>query len=593
MKGVIVMAAFILLIVGIMFALPTPFEHQGLTLDQTHENTPESVALQLAEHNELTDDSNTADNHFVITGATWFDGQVWHQQKPLTVINGRVDLSTDLSEVAIELPRFDYSGKYILPGFIDAHTHTWGNALKQAVQFGVTTELDMFTQPEFITTATFNQSDTHDRQQADFFSSGILATSEGGHGTEYGINIPTLSSPDQALDFVKQRLAEGSNYIKIVYIHANRQTPFTSISRDTLIALVNAAHQMNVMALVHVSDYESAYHAVSAGADGLVHVFYDKQVTPKLLSLMQENRTFVIPTLSVIASMASDTGVGFLNPDSPLKNHVTPAIENQLNQSFESHSFGKSVLAIAFKNVKMMHQAGIDILVGTDAPNPGTAHGISIFKEMQLLQKAGMPPNDILRAATSVPGKYFPIQKRGQLIDGARADLIVLSKQPLETINNTQYIDAVYKNGFKITSNITNSSTQRLANEFATFKADLTSQSNAHRFFATSDNMFQGNSNAILQWQNEGCDSVGSAIIKGKIGDAFPYPWAGAMVTFSQNMEQSVDLSSKFQRMMFNVKGTPGQYRLLVFTQGLQRPQEVSFSITGTKPSCEQVSIEF
>jgi hypothetical protein len=43
----------------------------------------------------------------------------------------------------------DGSGQTLLPGFIDSHTHAWGDALERALAFGVTTELDMFTTPEF------------------------------------------------------------------------------------------------------------------------------------------------------------------------------------------------------------------------------------------------------------------------------------------------------------------------------------------------------------------------------------------------------------------------------------------------------------
>src|ERR671913_74664 len=53
--------------------------------------------------------------------------------------------------------------------------------------------------------------------RADMFSAGILVTAPGGHGTEYGMTIPTITSPDSAQAFVDARLAEGSDWIKIVY----------------------------------------------------------------------------------------------------------------------------------------------------------------------------------------------------------------------------------------------------------------------------------------------------------------------------------------------------------------------------------------
>lgn len=594
MKGLITMAAFILIIVGFLLALPTPPD-----MPSTDAWNKQVISKQNRLSNNKSDDRKLSykaekiNHQLIIKGASWFDGDTWHNDSPLIVIDGRVNFSSDLSEVLIDLPVIDFSGKYIIPGLIDAHTHTWGSALQQAVRFGVTTELDMFTQPTFVTQAKQQQSDVADRQQADIFSSGILATSEGGHGTEYGINIPTVDSPEQALEFVKQRLAEGSDYIKIVYIQANKKTPFTSISRDTLNALVKAAHQMNVMAVVHTSDYESAYHAVSAGADGLVHVFHDQLISNDLLLLMKQKNTFVIPTLSVISSMFGKAGTNFILSNSPLQDRLTPAIINQLEQSFDAHPSSKNALNIAQKNVQLMHQAGIDILVGTDAPNPGTAHGVSIHNEMQLLQQAGMPVLSILKAATSLPGKYFPVAKRGQLIDGARADFLVLSKNPMQSINNTQFIEHVYKNGYPINVNHTEASNIKLPAKLADFKHDLSNQLTSNPFFSTSDDRFQGNSTANIKWQNIGCDTMGSALITGSIGQSFPYPWAGAMLTFSENMEIPVDLNADYKQLEFNVSGTPGQYRLLVFTQGLQRPAEINYTISPTDNTCQQISVVF
>ncbi len=105
-------------------------------------------------------------------------------------------------------------GGTLLPGLIDAHAHVWtASQLEQSLVFGVTTVLDMFSQPAVVK----QLRDTDGPGRADLRSAGIVATAPGGHGTEYGFPIPTLSRPEEARAFVDARLAEGSSYLKIVY----------------------------------------------------------------------------------------------------------------------------------------------------------------------------------------------------------------------------------------------------------------------------------------------------------------------------------------------------------------------------------------
>src|SRR5215472_1979867 len=108
----------------------------------------------------------------------------------------------------------DGAGKTLLPGLIDAHVHVHGaETLEQALIFGVTTEFDMMMSPlrEYEL-----KSEENDRR-ASFFSAGFPATVPGGHGTEYGMAVPTIVLSSDAARFVDARLREGSDYIKIMY----------------------------------------------------------------------------------------------------------------------------------------------------------------------------------------------------------------------------------------------------------------------------------------------------------------------------------------------------------------------------------------
>src|SRR5699024_3472014 len=82
-----------------------------------------------------------------------------------------------------------------------------------------------------------------------------------------------------------------------------------------------------------------------------------------------------------------------------------------------------------------LHAAGVRILAGTDAPNPGLVFGASLHRELQLLVCAGLPPAEALVAATTAPAELFGLD-RGRLRVGAPADLLLVDGDP------TRYITA-------------------------------------------------------------------------------------------------------------------------------------------------------
>ncbi|MHB1170733.1 MAG: amidohydrolase family protein, partial [Longimicrobiales bacterium] len=144
----------------------------------------------------------------------------------------------------------DGSGMTLLPGLIDAHTHAFGNALQEALVFGVTTELDMFTEPASAAQMRAEQARPGGvTDRSDLFSAGVLATAPGGHGTEYGFAIPTITEADSAEAWVDARIAEGSDYIKLVYDDgALFGLSWPTLSYGTMEAIIDAAHARGMMA---------------------------------------------------------------------------------------------------------------------------------------------------------------------------------------------------------------------------------------------------------------------------------------------------------------------------------------------------------
>jgi hypothetical protein len=94
------------------------------------------------------------------------------------------------------------------------------------------------------------------------------------------------------------------------------------------------------------------------------------------------------------------------------------------------------------------HRAGVRILVGTDAPDPLVFPGSAVHDEMAELVAAGMTPAEALRAATWSGAEFLGITDRyGNVATGRRADLVLLDQNPLDHIAATRSIRAVILGG--------------------------------------------------------------------------------------------------------------------------------------------------
>ena len=96
--------------------------------------------------------------------------------------------------------------------------------------------------------------------------------------------------------------------------------------------------------------------------------------------------------------------------------------------------------------LKAMAQRGLKIMAGTDANVPVTVPGFSLHDELISLTKAGLSPSQSLLSATAVPADFMK-SNSGKVSPGYRADLVLLTKNPLHDIENTKMIDAVISNG--------------------------------------------------------------------------------------------------------------------------------------------------
>ncbi len=497
---------------------------------------------------------NNNSKSLLIKNASVFNGEEALARQDIEIRDGLIQqIGSDL--VVSDAETIDAHGKTLIPGLIDAHTHSFANALGATVKFGVTTHIDMFSHPSILTPEKEKRVSVAQSSEADLFSAGMLATIEGGHGTQFGIQVDTINSPDQAKQWVARRAQEGSDFIKIVYMPYSSH--FKSIDRATAAAIIDAAHEIGLQALAHVSSQRAARELLEHDVDGLVHIFADKKVSDEFIKLAQSSNVFVIPTLAVIASAANES-LGMRLADDPLiKPFLAPDQYQQLQSGYGDQKIPGFELSIALHNVKKLHQAGVTILAGSDAANPGTAYGASVHQELRLLRRAGLSPKEALRAATMSVADTFNLTDRGRIEVGMKADLVLLNANPLTDIIATRDIYTIFKNGQEIEREP--NSKQSLANDIvdpnlSAFEDGLTSPS-AFAWSKTDDTMAGGQSSASIALGNKHLS------VNVTVDPKFMFPWAGAGA-FTQD---AVNISP-YSRLTFRVRGTNGRYRVMVFS---------------------------
>lgn len=521
-----------------------------------------------------------------------FDGERMHAKRSVLIDNGKIVNANFKGRVPSGTTVVDGAGKTLLPGLIDSHVHAYQH-LELPLLFGVTTQVDMFTGVPLMQEVTRKMQSGANSGQADLFSAGTLATAPGGHGTQFGMPIPTLTKPEEAQAFVDARIAEGSHFIKIVMEEGSPGMAFNKLAPPVVQALVKAAHARGKLAVVHVSTLDDARAAIDAGADGLVHLFIGKQVDmvalTGLVRLAKQRGAFVIPTFSVLESMAgvrSDDVLG----DAALTGLLDDAQLAPLRNTYGKTSVPDK-LAVPQALTLAMRQAGVPVLAGTDAGNAGTQHGISMHHELASLVKAGLTPSQALAAATSAPAKAFRLGQRGRIANGYKADLLLVEGDAGADIANTRRIVAVWKDGV-------DASAQREARRtklaearkavpaplalpadgrISAFTKEKLGSAIGFGWMPSSDSFMGGKSSVKVQLQDAAPGEQAALEVNASIVAGFPFPWAGLSYMPGKQPMQAADLSAA-KVLRFKVRGDGKQYQLGMMSQGVQQPASVPFT---------------
>jgi imidazolonepropionase-like amidohydrolase len=255
---------------------------------------------------------------------------------------------------------------------------------------------------------------------------------------------------------VRAHRAAGAEAIKVWYIQVpDSLHPW---AKAMLVAAGDEARKAGLPLIVHATELPNAKEAVAAGAKVLVHDVEAGTVDQEFLQAVKRSGTIVIPTLTVLegyADVAMGRSPGLRYPMDCVDRETRRKLETVLPDSitkrareFWNGPIARSLMTTSMDNLGRMYRAGVPIAMGTDAGNPGTAHGPSVYREMELMQQAGMPAAAVFASATIVAARAMALDGEvGSIERGKRADLVAFEADPTKDIKNARRVRLVVHNG--------------------------------------------------------------------------------------------------------------------------------------------------
>lgn len=504
-----------------------------------------------------------------------FDGEQVHPSTKVLVVDGVIhSVGKDLS-IPDGAAIIDGAGKTLLPGLIDAHAHVFQpQALAQSAVYGVTTVLDMGCVNPQVGRQLKETAQAAGSQMAQLRFAGFGVTVPGGHCTHFGFPVPTVTQASEVPAFVDARVEEGSDYIKIIYDDVTTiGLSMPTLDSGMLEAAIRAAHARDRLAVVHVSSLRAAAEAIALKADGLAHVPLDGIAEGTLAAQAASQKTFLVPTLSVTRSMLGLRNAELLD-DQALTAFLPAAARPGLIGTFPQQEEGVSArYPFAERTTKAFADAGARVLVGSDAPNPGTTYGLTMHGELALLVEVGLTPIDALRGATSSAADAFRMDDRGRVKAGLRADLLLVEGDPTSDIRATRQIAGVWIGGtaidreaFVAASRPKPATKVEVAPGFVVSDFETEVAAAFGSWVETTDSIQGGSSTSSIERVEGGAEgSSGALKVSGEIKAGAAYPWAGVMLTPGAQPFSPVDLSS-VEGFSFQTRGDGKTYGVMLFT---------------------------
>lgn len=377
----------------------------------------------------------------------------------------------------------DGRGRFLVPGFTDAHVHVRSEReLLSYLRHGVTSVWNLSGTPAGAPDIleTRRAIEAGERTGPTIYTSGPLLD---GDPPIFAAVSTVVTDVGQADEVVETQHRRGYDFIKI----------YNNLDPTVAEAVIAAAHAREMAVIGHVPrrpERATALHrALSAGLDVIAHseeMFFtyhhegveamldagevpyrDPAGIPEVVALVSEAGAAVTPNLSFVAetrrqldeieALREDPQVLLADPES---RYLAPATrdmwtsENVARRSDLERFDRREVAKYSYVRqlTAALAEAGVPLLAGSDASAPGLYPGRSLHSELQELVAAGLSPQQALRAATRAPGEFVRrhvagAPRSGVIAPGARADLVLLSADPLDDIAHTRRIEGVIARG--------------------------------------------------------------------------------------------------------------------------------------------------
>jgi imidazolonepropionase-like amidohydrolase len=367
------------------------------------------------------------------------------------------------------------SGKFLMPGLWDMHTHIADETYCQLfLANGITgvREMHAFFPPVIL--GLRDQIKAGKRLGPRVVAAGALV--DGPQPIWPGTIKAT--TPDEGRAAVRRLKEMKADFVKV----------YTSLTPDVYRAIVDEAKKQGLPVVGHCPELVAVTEASDAGQRSLEHLMgvavacardeaelrkqlaaaiegkekldmaalgrvwqkadeaYDPDKARAVCAKFVKNGTWVCPTTVVIRN------IGGLAPEAERDAHLKymPAMIKGMwkQQAPERSAAFRTGYEGRLRIVREMHRAGVLLLAGTDCSNPHTYPGFSLPVELELFVECGLTPAEALRTATLNPARFFGEEKTSGTVEaGKRADLVLLDADPLEKIGNTRRVSGVVANG--------------------------------------------------------------------------------------------------------------------------------------------------
>ena len=369
--------------------------------------------------------------------------------------------------------RIDGRGKYLLPGFIDMHTHLFsdddfpdrlaGDELALIVANGVTTIRLMIGTTEHLTLRT-------QIERGELLGPTLYVASPQLTGSKNGAasNGRLMTTPDDARRAVRDFKAAGYDFIKLT----NFITP------EVYEAAIETARESGIRIVGHVDTRVGVRRALAAGQQiehldaYLESVLRDDSPIKtsvsdaglfrpqnwesldyideaKVKSIARETARSGIYSTPTLTFFKITFGTGTTEEEilsRPDYRFYTPQMRERWHKAIKriwanppTEARRREYVRVRNLLVKEIHAAGGKIMAGSDSPEAFLLYGWSLHRELRNLVEAGLSPYAALEAATRNPAEYLKaIDRIGTIARGKRADLVLLEANPLDAIANTE-----------------------------------------------------------------------------------------------------------------------------------------------------------